>query len=302
MRRLFYAIFYQPQLNFLFRNITKAINRITGSNFRHSVSGTIRMSLTKGRSFKLELNESSAAHVYFWLDAMNYEFTPIFIHLAEKARVFMDIGTNIGFYTGVANAVNPEMQVWSFEPANGPHHYLCRNKERNNWKNTSIHKIALSDKNGSTVFFEGVRKKFSYLKYHLSGIGAIENTYERSDMMQYTVPVQTLDSFVSEHNIKGVDIIKMDTEATEHYILSQATETLRRDQPIVICEVLFGKVEKQIEPLVRAAGLRMFEHTSKGRLIETDSLSKFRSDEERTLFFVPPSKISWIEPFIDKAQ
>lgn len=299
MRRFIYSIFYQPQINFVIRNIVRFINDMFGTNIRHSVSGKIRLKLGNGLSFRLALNESSAAHIYFWERALNYEFTPIFMKLASRAEYFFDIGTNIGFYTAVANTVNPDINVWAFEPADGPNHYLLKNAALNGWKNTNISKIALSDKNGEVTFFEGKRPKYRYLKYHLSGIGATENTHNLPDMISYKVKTQTLDDFVKEHAVRRIDIIKMDTEATEHFILSQGYNSLRLFRPIIICEVLFGKVEKEIEQHILAVDLKMFEQIQ-DQLIPVDTLTKFNDNKERTFFFVPAEKMEWIEEFVPK--
>ncbi len=297
MRRIFYAIFYQPQINFLVRNYVRTINDIFRTNFRHSVSGKIKLSLGGGRSFRLALNESSAAHIYFWERALNYEFTPIFMVLAARAKVFFDIGTNIGFYTAVANVVNPDIKVWAFEPADGPHHYLLRNRVLNAWKHTEVSKIALSDKEGEVTFFEGKRPKYKYLQYHLSGIGAMENTHDNPDMISYTVATETLDHFVQRNHVPTIDLVKMDTEATEHYILSKGYDTLMRDKPIIICEVLFGKVEGEIERHMKALGMHMFEQIGRD-LIPTESLSKFQDNKERSFFFVPTEKLDWVKEFV----
>jgi FkbM family methyltransferase len=297
MHPTIYRAFYQPQINFLVRNTMRTINDVFGSRIRHSVSGRIKLNLGNGRTFKLALNESSAAHIYFWQRALNYEFTPIFMALAQRARVFMDIGTNIGFYTAVANAMNPDIHVWAFEPANGPHHYLCKNKALNGWKNTTISKVALSSEAGELTFFEAFRPKYKYLRHHLSGIGALENTHNNPDMVSYKVTTQTLDAFVAAHKISGVDIIKMDTEATEHYILAHGYETISRDRPIIICEVLFGKVELEIERHMKALKMHMFEQIER-RLIPVDTLSKFQDNQERSFFFVPDEKLDWVKEFI----
>lgn len=297
MRRFFYSIFYQGQVNFLVRNIIRAVNDIFGTDIRHSVSGKIRLTLGKGKSFQLALNESSAAHIYFWERAIHYEFTPIFMVLSARAKYFFDVGSNIGFYTAVANAVNPDIKIWAFEPADGPNHYLQKNAQLNAWKHTTISKVALSDKNGEVTFFEGKRPKYRYLKYHLSGIGALENTHNNPDMISYKVKTETLDHFVDQNSIPGIDIMKMDTEATEHYILSQGYETLKRFRPIIICEVLFGKVEKEIEHHMKALNMQMFEQIGND-LIPTDTLSKFQDNKERSFFFVPVEKLEWVKEFI----
>ena len=50
----------------------------------------------------------------------------------------------------------------------------------------------------------------------------------------------TVDDFVSAHDVRAVDLVKIDTEATEDSVLAGMTQTLARDRPAVVCEILPG--------------------------------------------------------------
>jgi hypothetical protein len=60
------------------------------------------------------------------------------------------------------------------------------------------------------------------------------------------VPVVTLDRFVRDHGVSNVDLVKLDIEGTEPQALHGMQDTLRRDHPILICEVLKGFGTEQV--------------------------------------------------------
>lgn len=53
-----------------------------------------------------------------------------FARLCEEKTVFLDIGANIGYYTMLANKVNPEMRVHAFEPMRKTYEILFKNLQR----------------------------------------------------------------------------------------------------------------------------------------------------------------------------
>src|SRR2546422_334845 len=51
------------------------------------------------------------------------------------------------------------------------------------------------------------------------------------------VSVRTLDSTVREHNLNGVDVIKIDVEGAEKQVIEGAVEVLNRMRPVILLEV-----------------------------------------------------------------
>lgn len=295
--KLFYPLIYNPLINSVLRSIFLGINTTFKTNLIFPLTGTIKLPLKTGEVVYLELNESSPGHIYYWERPDNYEYTNIFIHLMKNSKVFFDIGANIGYYTCFASAANKDVKVYSFEPGNGAHYYLSKNIKLNNAQNTQLFKLALSDQNGSINFYELYNVKYPYLEHFLSGTNATQNTFNRANVNEYEVPTRRLDDFVKEQNLECLDVIKIDTEGTEQYILAHATETITKFQPIVICEVLPGKIEKEIEVLVKKWDYLIYQHLHTG-LKPVSSLENLSNDIDRNCFFVPQSKKHLIEKFI----
>jgi hypothetical protein len=77
--------------------------------------------------------------------------------------------------------------------------------------------------------------------------------------------VITLDSFIRDRGLTKVDLIKIDTEGTEPQVLRGMGETLRRDRPTIICEVLKGfGTERELQEMLCHYGYRYYLLTRDG--------------------------------------
>jgi FkbM family methyltransferase len=174
---------------------------------------------------------------------------------------------------------------------------LKENVRINNFKNISVEDIALSEKNGEIKFFEIKNKKYSYLEHNLGGEGNAGSKTNNRNYVAVPVKTETLDSYIKRVNEKTIDLIKMDTEGTEHLILEKSHTVLADIKPIIICETLFDTIESDLEKIFRKYGYKFYNHTGKG-LEEVDSIIRQKDNGVRNCFFVHPSKFSMIEEFV----
>ena len=237
----------------------------------------------------------------YWEGAADFEFTPLFRELALQGSVFFDVGSNLGFYSFLAHAVNPRMEIHAFEPSNGPHYYLSRNQQHNDEQTAkvSVHKLALSSMTGAIQFFEEINPKYPYLTHHLSGIGNTGNSTSMRKSRTYDVPTETLDGFVQRLNLTSVDLIKMDTEGTEHLILSKGYEMMQKFRPIFIIEVIDDEAGNALEKHILANDYLTFQYTDKG-LVALEHIRAGTTEKDRNFFFVHPTKLSKLLPFMAK--
>jgi FkbM family methyltransferase len=292
-----YKIIYNPAINSMLRLILGILNKYLPNKIIIPLSGIIPFRISKEISFLLEMNESSPACSMYWKNPANFEFTPLFSELIKECNTFLDIGANLGFYSFLAVKSNPGILVHSFEPSNGANHFISKNVVHNQAKSVNVHKTALSDKNGVIVFHEEINPKYPYLKYFLSGISNTDNTHSMRASKTYEVTTETLDHFVQRLNLDTVDIIKMDTEGTEHLIVSKGLDTLQKFKPILIIEILDDKAAQSLEKLILPLGYTMFQYTDKG-LKHLNKISFGQNEKDRNFFFVPQNKIPMIEKFI----
>jgi len=297
MKQLFYKLIYNPRTNFVLRNINKTLYPILPRSLQIPPSGTIPLTVD-GRKLLLHTNQTNyLTQLVFWDGYMNFEYTGIFIDLIKKLDCFLDIGANIGYYSLLASHMNPNIKVTSFEPAPGPLYYFRKNVEVNDFHNITIEPIAISHKNGEIAFYEVQNLKYKYLKYSLSGEGNTGSIIDHRDVCKNVVKTTTLDNYTISNNIKIIDLIKIDTEGTEHLILEKSDKVLTELKPIIICETLFNKIEQKIEEIMKSYHYRFFNHTPDG-LCEVTSIQRNVDDNIRNCFFVPPSRIGLIENYL----
>jgi FkbM family methyltransferase len=295
---LLYRIIYQPTINKIIRNINYFLAPLLPSKIKIHPSGKMNVSIDKDHgSFTLKTNQTSyISREIFWEGALNFEYSPIFIELVKKVTVFFDIGANIGYYSILGSKVNPELITYAFEPSTGANFYLSENVKLNNLSNRIfVESSALMDTSGEIDFYEIRNKKYPSI-YNLSGEHNIgTKTYKLSQKTK--VQATTLDAYFSAKNIQALDLMKIDTEGAEAFILKGAHDVIAQFKPIIICELLFDKIEKELEEIMTKHGYQFYAHTEKGLKL-VDSLVRDTDNGIRDVFFVPPSKIALIEEWI----
>lgn len=226
--------------------------------------GTVRAPLPNGRTLRLwSRGDDFVSNQIFWKgwDAYESETLKLFFQLAAKAEVIVDIGAHVGVFTLVAAHANPSSQVYAFEPVPATYGRLENNVRLNNLKNVRCFQSAVSDIVGTTEVFHQPGMTFTaslsreFMNWQPAWSASV-------------VPVTTGDQFVRENGVKRVDLMKIDTESTEPQVLAGMIETIRRDHPDIICEVLPDLTEQRVQDLLTPLGYNFFRITDRGLLKE----------------------------------
>ncbi len=189
------------------------------------------------------------------------ETSRCFWDLATSARVTLDIGAHVGYFSLLAGLANPAGNVHAFEPLGAVHERLRNNVALNALDNVSCHRLALGAEPGMARF------------YHLERCIPSSSSLSRSFMEQVAqgrrlvasdVSVTTVDAFVTTNEITGVDLVKIDTEATEADVLAGMVQTLTRDRPALVCEILPGGPARVVESVLAPLGYEYFLLTDMG--------------------------------------
>lgn len=142
----------------------------------------------------------------------------------RPVETFFDVGANVGQTAVEAREAFPSARIFSFEP-----HPLTFQRLRAAIPASALfsaHQLAFSDKEGSAKFYE----------YATEGDGTHINSLvpnARFPMQrgytanQITVPCSTIDNFCADNSVKCIDVLKMDTEGSELFVLHGAQEMLR---------------------------------------------------------------------------
>lgn len=287
------ALIHNYHLNFLVRSVLSPFKRLIPAKFHFAINGEVKVSMPEGKYMVCHANPTSPLlRELFWYGTKGFEYHElgIFITLAKKSSVFFDIGANIGYYSIVSKMYNPKIEVHAFEPLPGARVYARKNADANGFSNIRINEIAISDKNGKEVFHSRINPKFKDFDIHLNGDSSLfPGRLTNSELKKFDVITQTLDSYVMENLEQGkkIDLIKMDTEGTEDRVLKGGNEVLKQHRPIIMCEVIIGGIEKEVESLMAEHDYLFYSVDPKG-LKKVQDLSV--EIQRRNFFFVPREK------------
>lgn len=252
------------------RVATSAVHGLLSATGLHSEAavkhlhrvGPVRRRLPNGRTLCLwSRADDWVSNQIYWRgwDGYEPESVPLFFRLAARARVVFDVGAYVGFFSLLAAHANADGRVYAFEPLADAYCRLLKNAALNELKNIECIASAVGEIDGVADF------------YHVAGDMPCSSSLSfdfmqtAGDVRSSTVPVITLDRFVRENGLSRVDLVKIDTESTEPQVLRGMIETLRRDRPAILCEVLRGRgSETQLAEILRPLGYRFYHLTPDG--------------------------------------
>jgi len=221
----------------------------------------------------------------YWSRQLGFEESVqrVFARVARRSRTILDIGANTGLYTLLAARVNPTARIWAFEPLPAAFSALERNVHLNGLTQVSIERAALTDREGWIELHVPRSTRFIPTT-------ASTSADFRPDCQILRVRATTLDDHVRRRGVEAVDLLKIDTEATEPRVLAGGRETLRRHRPLIVCEVLEGLTEDALEQVLAPLGYRYFWIAEEGP-IETRAIEGHNRSAEANYLFVPEEKI-----------
>ena len=297
MKEVLYRLIYHPLVNKVLRNINKFLSQVLPTTLRIPPSGTITVHL-KNSKFKFVTNQTNTtSQLLFWKGRHSIEYTIIFEDLIKSCVCFYDVGSHAGYYSVLAAAVNPHIKAIAFEPASGPFYYLMKNIKINHFEDRiKPYPIAIGNEVGQVEFLEATHTKYTYLKHNLIAVSNLSIEQPGRLMKKVTVDITSLDRFIQDKKEPWPDIIKMDTEGTEHLILEGATEVLKR-KPIIISETLFKTNEEPLERIMKRNGYLFYNYLD-GKLHPVSTLFRKKDNGVHDCFFVHPEKAHLIQKYL----
>lgn len=292
------SIIHNKSVNFILRKALKPFKALLPSKYYFAITGTENVKLTEGKSMLFHANATSnLLRVLFWKGIEGFEFAPykVFVHLAKKSNCFFDIGANIGYYSLVAKKFNPSIVVHGFEPMPSAAKYFKNNCTINGFHDIKVHQLALTNFTGEATFYSNKNPKFPNEVDFLYGDNSLNSDATGViSRIEIKVVTDTLDKFVAanlKENLK-IDLIKLDTEGTENLVLEGAGNVLQNHRPIIMCEIIKGFIEKEIETILTKNKYLYFEVTDSG-LIQVTKLVV--NSGKLDFFFVPQEKLALIK-------
>jgi FkbM family methyltransferase len=148
--------------------------------------------------------------------------------------VCFDIGANYGQWSYMMSGrVGSAGKVIAVEPMPITAQIFMRVARHFKFPNVSLYQLALGDrKREATMQVYEDKYKFKRLSNtRLSSSPVGSNPY-------FKVKMTTFDSLVDEQNITNIKLIKCDIEGVEMLFLQGAINTLQKESPIIICEIV----------------------------------------------------------------
>lgn len=176
----------------------------------------------------------------------------------KSESVFMDIGANIGLISLnlLSNDIQPKL-IYAFEPSPDTYKRAASTLALNHINSIKLFSIALGDFNGQIPF---------NLPYgHSGGATALSkqdyNYLNQQGCNTIKVTCNTLDRFCDNHDIKHIDLMKIDVEGYELNVLNGAINVISRDAPTFLyeynqCAKIAGWTYEDIEDIVTSTGRR----------------------------------------------
>lgn len=148
--------------------------------------------------------------------------------LRGKPIFVVDVGANTGSYC-LLGILNPNIQCFAFEPAPLPYKILKKNIVLNDLQDkVKTFQVALSDKKGTDT-----------LNYPRKEGGSGQATLGKlaEDTTGINVRLDRLDEIITEK----IDILKIDTEGHELFVLKGAEKLIKKTHPDILVETTSTK-------------------------------------------------------------
>jgi FkbM family methyltransferase len=232
-----------PLRDILIAKIAKRVHFAPDASFSHESPN--------GHTLRF-LNQGVGTDLY-WLGDYEPGSLGVFVVLCREARIVFDVGANAGIYALVAAAENPDLRVLACEPSPRAIEICRRNLELNRplAARVELLAVALAAHDGRAPFY-------------LSGGTSSLNSEFRPGAADAMVDVARGDAIARQHDLARVDLIKLDTESTEPDVLRGFSATLSRDRPDLLCEVLHGRTEGDLDSIVESLGYARYWITAEG--------------------------------------
>lgn len=185
---------------------------------------------------RFDHDHNQVGHAQWLLDHGNSDSIESFIciRLLQSIHqpVMFDIGANIGTITTLVANVLRSCEIYCFEPQHDVFKILCGNLAINNLDNCRAYNIALGNKNTVIEITEP-----DYSSPNDFGIfSLVENKIPVLSKKTSMIDVCTMDDFVTKHQIKKIDLVKIDAEGMDFDVLEGAKFVIEKHNPRIFIE------------------------------------------------------------------
>lgn len=165
---------------------------------------------------------------------LSYYEKPVFDRLSSIVKpgwVVYDVGANLGIYTlQFSSLVAQDGFVYSIEANPVCIYFLRANLEKNISSNCQIIPIALTNGQKQVAFT---------INYSNSALGLTQSSpfYQSKIGHEISVHGLSLDDLISDYQLRIPDLIKIDVEGAEGFVVSGMQSTINKHHPLLLIEI-----------------------------------------------------------------
>jgi FkbM family methyltransferase len=283
LKRIAKTALQNKAANWAFRTALKPLLARSGGSvcgYMVPIVGSVPVALPDGEQIVIAADGSDEVASQLWwggFAAYEPETAQLFRVLAGRSAVILDVGAYTGYFSLLGAHANEEATVFAFEPTPESHAALTRNVALNGAPNIVPQRLAVGDSDAEVSLYlprDGMPADASTLRGFREAVRDIR------------VQQVCLDSWSEKMDLERVDLMKLDTEGTEHLVLRGATGVLEAHSPCIVCEVLHGRTESMLEEVLSGLDYRYFHITDTGPK-EATSIRGDRSERFRNYLFCP---------------
>ncbi len=171
----------------------------------------------------------------FYSDYVEYAWEPatakLVAELAPKKKVVIAAGSHIGYYPVIASHKNPQAKIYAFEP--NPKNFT---RLQENVKGLNVEAVP-------SGLGEKIEDKKMFFDFGQSSFIETNRTHDGEGV----VHVDTLDNFFKGK--AAPDLMILDAEGYEEFILKGGKETLQRGKPDIIFEINTDDISPMLKEL-----------------------------------------------------
>lgn len=164
--------------------------------------------------------------------------------ISQNIEVVFDIGANVGIFSLSLIRHCPSIRkIYAFEPIPETYSKMLKNLSLNHDpKQISPYNMGLSNAVGAFTFYLPGENEAASLQpvtdefYLQESIDGVYTGHQKS--RKVSCEVSTLDEFVQANPQDRIDLLKIDVEGNEKFVLEGASSVLRTYQPVVYAEML----------------------------------------------------------------
>ncbi len=186
----------------------------------------------EGIHWHLNLNEALELGIYVF-GAFEPDVRRAADRILTPGMIALDVGANVGSHAlYMGRLVGANGRVYAFEPTRYAVDKLTRNIELNRWARGVVVPVWAFVGDAATVAPKAV-----YSSWDLDHLELGHPDHGGHYKSAEGAAVVTIDSFVREHRLPRVDLIKIDVDGYDTSVVRGAAETLERFRPHVLLEL-----------------------------------------------------------------